>query len=475
MLLRWRRSFLGSWSQFLVVSQPAGSVSSTDRTDRHLLHRRPGDHCGVLGTEQRRRAVGAQAMAEEAMETESINKVSEENEMDDECLTSNQYPKETVRKRQNSIRSSRSSESSRSSRKSFKLDLRLEEDVTKSMKDKNGRFVNPWPTWKNPSYYNALKWAITEKNNSNIPHSKEELDRTLPVIEPYFVKYPGKIGKTENGIRITWLGHASVMVEMDDLIFLTDPIFSQRASPFSIAGPKRFRGPPCTIEQLPKIDAVVISHTHYDHLDYNTVLGLNQRFGTELRWFVPLGLLNWMQSCGCENVIELDWWEQNCVPGHDEVTFVFTPCQHWCKRTPFDDNKVLWGSWSVLGPSNRFFFAGDTGYCAAFEQIGKRFGPFDVAAIPIGAYEPRWFMKCQHVDPEEAVRIHADVRAIKSVAVHWGTFALANEHYLDPPLKLSEALERYGLSQQDFIVLNHGDSKLFEKETNGDLKYECSK
>ncbi|KAM5173071.1 N-acyl-phosphatidylethanolamine-hydrolyzing phospholipase D [Mantella aurantiaca] len=340
------------------------------------------------------------------------------------------------------------------------------------MRGKNGRFINPWPTWQAPAFHNVLKWIITEKNNSNVPHSKEELDRELPIIEPYFVQHPESAGKTENGIRITWLGHASVMVEMDDLTFLTDPVFSQRASPISISGPKRFRGPPCTIKQLPKIDAVVISHTHYDHLDYNTVLGLNERFGTELRWFVPLGLLNWMQSCGCENVIELDWWEQNCVPGHDEVTFVFTPCQHWCKRTPFDDNKVLWGSWSVLGPSNRFFFAGDTGYCAAFEQIGKRFGPFDVAAIPIGAYEPRWFMKAQHVDPEEAVRIHADVRSKKSVAIHWGTFALANEYYLDPPVKLREALERYGLRPEDFMVLNHGDSKLFNTETSGDPKDE---
>uniref|UniRef100_F6PVG1 N-acyl-phosphatidylethanolamine-hydrolyzing phospholipase D n=1 Tax=Xenopus tropicalis TaxID=8364 RepID=F6PVG1_XENTR len=369
-----------------------------------------------------------------------------------------QYPKETVRKRQNSMRSSRSSDSCRSSRKSFKLDVRMEEDVTKSRRHKNGRFVNPWPTWKTPSFWNILKWAFTEKDNSSVPSSREELDKVLPVVKPYFVQYPDFAGKTENGIRVTWLGHASVMVEMDDVIFLTDPIFSQHASPLSFAGPKRFRGPPCSVEQLPKIDAVVISHNHYDHLDYNTVVGLNERFGTELRWFVPLGLLNWMQSCGCDNVIELDWWEQNCVPGHDEVTFVFTPCQHWCKRTPIDDNKVLWGSWSVLGPSNRFFFAGDTGYCAAFEEIGKRYGPFDIAAIPIGAYEPRWFMRSQHVDPEEAVRIHADVRAKKSIAIHWGTFALANEHFLDPPRKLSEALERYGLNIDDFFVLNHGES-----------------
>ncbi|KAG8577148.1 hypothetical protein GDO81_010080 [Engystomops pustulosus] len=393
-----------------------------------------------------------------------LQNLLESDDKDEECLTStNQYPKEAVRIRQNSTRSSRSSDSSRSSRKSFKLDVRLEEDVTKSVRGKNGTFVNPWSTWKMPTYRNAVKWALTEKNNSNIPSSKEELDRELPVIEPYFVQHPELTGKTKNGIRITWLGHASVMVEMDDLVFLTDPIFSQRASPFNFAGPKRFRGPPCAIDQLPKIDAVVISHTHYDHLDYNTVLGLNARFGTELRWFVPLGLLNWMQSCGCENVIELDWWEQNCVPGHDEVTFVFTPCQHWCKRTPFDDNKVLWGSWSVLGPSNRFYFAGDTAYCAAFEQIGKRFGPFDVAAIPIGAYEPRWFMKNQHVDPEEAVKIHTDIRAKKSVAIHWGTFALANEFYLEPPVKLKEALERYGLTSEDFLVMNHGESRLLNK------------
>ncbi|XP_053320236.1 N-acyl-phosphatidylethanolamine-hydrolyzing phospholipase D [Spea bombifrons] len=448
------------------LAAPIGKVrdshrcyTSRPRTEPCLGHgdsiqgsQRQGDTSQAMENDQRAPEDEPGARLLNAMEESDNN----------ECSTSgNQYPKETVRKRQNSTRSSRSSDSSRSSRKSFKLDARLEEDVTKSVRGTNGRFINPWQTWKSPTLRHVLKWSITEKDNSSVPTTKELLDKELPIIEPYFIKQPELAGTMKNGLRVTWLGHASVMVEMDDLIFLTDPIFSQRASPISFAGPKRFRGPPCTIEKLPKIDAVVISHNHYDHLDYNTVLKLNERFGTELRWFVPLGLLNWMQSCGCENVIELDWWEQNCVPGHDEVTFVFTPCQHWCKRTPFDDNKVLWGSWSVLGPSNRFFFAGDTGYCAAFEEIGKRYGPFDVAAIPIGAYEPRWFMKSQHIDPEEAVRVHADVRAKKSVAIHWGTFALANEHYLDPPIKLNEALQSYGLNSEDFVVLNHGESRLF--------------
>ncbi|XP_029418212.1 N-acyl-phosphatidylethanolamine-hydrolyzing phospholipase D isoform X3 [Nannospalax galili] len=383
----------------------------------------------------------------------------DENENNQSPTTSNHYPKEAVRKRQNSVRNSGGSDSSRFSRKSFKLDYRLEEDVTKSKKGKDGRFVNPWPTWKNISIPNILRWLITEKDHSSVPGSKEELDKELPVLKPYFISDPEEAGVREAGLRVTWLGHATLLVEMDELMFLTDPIFSSRASPSQYMGPKRFRRPPCTISQLPPIDAVLISHNHYDHLDYNSVLALNERFGSELRWFVPLGLLDWMQKCGCENVIELDWWEENCVPGHDKVTFVFTPSQHWCKRTLMDDNKVLWGSWSVLGPWNRFFFAGDTGYCPAFEEIGRRFGPFDLAAIPIGAYEPRWFMKYQHVDPEDAVRIHIDVQTKKSVAIHWGTFALANEHYLEPPMKLNEALERYGLKNEDFFVLKHGESR----------------
>uniref|UniRef100_UPI00398F19DA N-acyl-phosphatidylethanolamine-hydrolyzing phospholipase D isoform X2 n=1 Tax=Pristiophorus japonicus TaxID=55135 RepID=UPI00398F19DA len=380
-------------------------------------------------------------------------------------IASNHYPKEAVKKRSGTVsRDSRGSTSSRSSRKSFRLDYRLEEDVTKSKKGKDGRFVNPWPTWSAPAFTSVLKFAVMEKDHTNIPSSKAELDEGLPIIEPFFVKNPELVGSTGNGIRVTWLGHASLLVEMEGLTFLTDPIFSQRASPVQFFGPKRFRNAPCTVAQLPKIDAVVISHTHYDHLDYNTVLSLNERFGGDLRWFVPLGLLDWMQKCGCENVIELDWWEENCVPGHDEVTFVFTPVQHWSKRTVTDDNKVLWGSWCVVGPWNRFFFAGDTGYCVAFEQIGKRYGPFDLAAIPIGAYEPRWFMKYNHVNPEEAVRIHIDVQAKQSVGIHWGTFALANEYYLEPRRKLEEARERYGLKPEDFFVLKHGESKILSEE-----------
>lgn len=346
-----------------------------------------------------------------------------------------------------------------SSRKSFRLDYRLEEEVTKSCRDKHGRWTNPWSTWRFPSYPTLLRFLLLDKDNSKVPSSKEALDAELPVMEPYFVRSPD-LSESGPGLRVTWLGHATVLVEIDGLNILTDPIFSQRASPLQFMGPKRYRGPPCTVEQLPRIDAVVISHSHYDHLDAGSVASLNARFGGELRWFVPLGLMDWLVKMGCENVMELDWWEENCVPSHDEVTFVCTPSQHWSKRTALDDNKSLWGSWTVLGPDHRFFFAGDTGYCPAFKEIGRRFGPFDLAAIPIGAYLPRDVMVGQHVDPAEAVQIHEDLQAKQSVAIHWGTFALAYEYYLDPPVRLREALEQKGLKPETFFALNHGESRL---------------
>ncbi|KAF0029709.1 hypothetical protein F2P81_018814 [Scophthalmus maximus] len=348
----------------------------------------------------------------------------------------------------------RKSSSSRSSRKSFRLDYRLEEEVTKSCRDKYGRWINPWSTWRFPSHSMLLRFLLFDKNHSNVPTNKEALDSELPVMEPFFVQNPD-LSDSGPGLRVTWLGHATVLVEIDGLNILTDPIFSQRASPLQFMGPKRYRGPPCTVEQLPRIDAVVISHSHYDHLDVGSVASLNARFGGELRWFVPLGLMDWLARMDCENVMELDWWEENCVPGHDDITFVCTPSQHWSKRTALDDNKSLWGSWTVLGPEHRFFFAGDTGYCSSFLEIGRRFGPFDLAAIPIGAYLPRDVMQGQHVDPAEAVQIHQDLQAKQSVAIHWGTFALAHEYYMEPPVHLRDALEQKGLNPKSFFTLHH--------------------
>lgn len=317
--------------------------------------------------------------------------------------------------------------------------MKAEGDLTKSLfKDKI--FHNPWSTWNGESFKirSILKLAM-QKDHSNVPNSKvisvhyfyrgenlykivfQKLDEILPIMKPTF---PGSY--SGDGVRVTWIGHSTIVVQFDNVTVLTDPLFSSRASPSQLFGPKRYRQPACMIEDLPEtLDAVVISHNHYDHLDVGSVNALKNRYGDQLRWYVPLNLKKWFNDLGVQNVVELDWWEEYCA--EKGIKFVLTPAQHWSKRGLNDDFHSLWGSWSIIGPRNRFFFTGDTGYCPVFEEIGKVYGPFTAAAIPIGAYSPRWFMSPQHVDPQQAVQIHRDIRSKSSMAIHWGTFALAYE------------------------------------------------
>jgi len=323
----------------------------------------------------------------------------------------------------------------------------------------NNVYENPWITWKDPHFKDLFKFLFCTKSNAAIP-DKTMLDQTLPVVKPDFSVFTSP---PESGVPHMWIGHASSLVQVDGVSILTDPVFSERCSPVQFAGgAKRYRPPPCTVEELPKIDCVVISHNHYDHLDYNSVIALNSRFGSNLQWYVPMGLKSWMIARGCEKVTELTWWGEESYSGpQGDLRFVCTPCQHWTKRTATDTNKVLWSSWSVLGPRHKFFFSGDTGYCEAFKQIGKRYGPFDLATIPIGAYCPRWFLGPQHVDPAEAVVIHIDVGSKTSVGIHWGTFKMmSKEFYLEPREKLAEEVNKKGLKPDAFITVKHGEVKV---------------
>jgi len=322
---------------------------------------------------------------------------------------------------------------------------------------RHGRYHCPWTGWFKPSMFDAAKWMLCDEDRSNVPSNQLELDQTLPVVKPNFTE-----DLQPDDIRITWIGHATTLVEMENVKILTDPIFSDRCSPSQLFGTKRYRPPPCSIEELPKIDIVVISHNHYDHLDLNSVQGLNSRFGKGITWLVPKGVKQWMRSCGVENVYELSWWEEHEYS--KDLRIISTPCQHWCKRTLFDDNQALWCSWSIVGATKRFFFAGDTGYplqYPVFEKIGEKYGPFHLSAIPIGAYDPRWMMQEQHVDPEQAVKIHKDVKSRNSIGIHWGTFKLTNEFYLEPREKLKQALQAEGIPEDRFITLKHGESKIF--------------
>lgn len=255
---------------------------------------------------------------------------------------------------------------------------------------------------------------------------------------------------------VTWIGHATLLLRLGGLNVLTDPHFSERASPVGFAGPKRFHPPGVALADLPEIHAVVISHNHYDHLDVDSVRQLHQRSGGKLQFFVPLGLKPWFAELGIDEVTELDWWQHVELDG---VRFTLTPLQHWSARSLGDRNRTLWGGWAITAPELNFFFAGDTGYSADFVEIGRRLGPFDLAALPIGAYEPRWFMRRQHVDPEQALQIHRDIRARQSLGVHWGVFEMADESLDEPPRALAAARGAAGMAESEFFVLRVGETR----------------
>lgn len=255
----------------------------------------------------------------------------------------------------------------------------------------------------------------------------------------------------------TWLGHATVLVRLAGKNVLFDPIFSERASPVSFAGPKRLVPLPIELDELPHIDVVMVSHNHYDHCDDETLRRLAAQPGGSPRFLVPLGLKAWFAERGIERVGEYDWW-QSTDEGPLRITF--TPVQHWSRRGLTDMNETLWGGWVVEGEGLRVFHAGDSGYSRDFQDIGARFDGFDMAFIPIGAYAPRWFMQVMHMDVTEAVQVRADLGARRAIGIHWGTFeALTDEPLDEPPRLLAREREARGLRVDEFDVLKIGETR----------------
>jgi L-ascorbate metabolism protein UlaG (beta-lactamase superfamily) len=253
---------------------------------------------------------------------------------------------------------------------------------------------------------------------------------------------------------VTWIGHATLLVQLDGVNLLTDPQWSERASPVGFAGPKRLVAPGIAFEALPPIHVVVISHDHFDHLDRPTVQRLAATHRP--RFFVPLGMKAWFLDNGISRVDELDWWESRVERG---LTVTCLPVQHWSQRSPWDLNRRLWAGWAVAGPNRRFFFAGDTAHYEVFKEIGGRIGPFDLTAVAIGAYLPPRMMRSSHTTPEESLRIFTDVRGTRFVAIHWGTFDLGDEPIDEPPRRLMAAAARLGLSSDTVWVLKHGETR----------------
>ena len=287
--------------------------------------------------------------------------------------------------------------------------------------------------------------------------------RTLAPVAPAVEAIRARQG----GAALTWIGHASVLLQLDGLNVLADPIFSERASPLSFLGPKRHQPPGLTLAQLPRIDVVLVSHNHYDHLDLDSVRALMQQAGGPPRFLVPRGVERWFAEAvpgtrldGPDaNVRGFDWDEVLSLPGRSgPVDFRFLAVQHWSSRTPWDRNETLWGSWAVLHPRFRFWFSGDLGYSGDTAAIGRTWGPFDAAAIAIGAYEPRWFMEAQHINPAEAVQIANELGVRHAIGVHWGTFELTDESLDQPPKDLAAAVAAQGWPADRFSVLRHGET-----------------
>jgi L-ascorbate metabolism protein UlaG (beta-lactamase superfamily) len=290
------------------------------------------------------------------------------------------------------------------------------------------------------------------------------LGRTLGLLRQAVQREPDRgpvpVAVTNDGVALrlngsaptlTWVGHATLLIQLEGVNILTDPVWSEQVGPFRI-GPRRLVPPGLRFEDLPPIHAVLVSHDHYDHLDLATVRRL-ARVHRPL-FLVPLGLGPWLAERGVGPVVELDWWQRHV---HRGLMFVATPAQHGSGRGLADQNLRLWSSWAVLGHERRFFFAGGTGYTPVMAEIGARLGPFDAAAIPIGGYSAAPARHPNHVSPEEGVQLFEDVRGRRLVPMHWGTFALNREPFREPPARLLAEAARRGLAAR-VSVLRHGES-----------------
>jgi L-ascorbate metabolism protein UlaG (beta-lactamase superfamily) len=267
---------------------------------------------------------------------------------------------------------------------------------------------------------------------------------------------PAPLARVEGDrLRVTFVNHATVLEQTQGMNFLTDPIWSHRSSPFSWIGPRRVRPAGIRLEDLPPIDAVLVSHDHYDHFDMATLKLLARR--KETLFFSGLGSAELFEKAGLAGrVHEMDWWEGSELPGGVRIHYV--PAQHFSGRTLWDRFERLWGGFALETPGGPVYFCGDSGYCDHFKEARERFGPFRLAILPVGAYEPRWFMGHMHMDPAGSVQASLDLQASYSIGMHYGTFQLTDEPVDGPVHDLAAALKTAGLPDRQFRLLDFGES-----------------
>ncbi|WPO96956.1 MULTISPECIES: MBL fold metallo-hydrolase [unclassified Pseudescherichia] len=330
--------------------------------------------------------------------------------------------------------------------------------------------------WKNPWYNPALTHHTPQGFRNLTPggHQPGDVERWQKERRAAGLPHPpeggydtflqqrwqrAEIGGSGDGVW--WLGHASMLLRLDGCYLLADPLFFNRASPVRFTGPQRKSPAPLNVNDLPALDAILISHNHYDHLDTRTIRALLKRF-PDVTLFVPLGLGRWCRRHGVRHVVELDWWQSFTFQG---MTLSAVPAQHWSMRTPWDRDRSLWCGWVVESRAHRFWFAGDTGYTPDLLAIPERLGKLDSAALPVGAYAPRWFMSMHHMDPQHAVSLWQQIGEPLAFPIHWGVFELADEAVDEPARELAAVLNETVTQTDNFRILKIGEYLSLDAQT----------
>lgn len=301
---------------------------------------------------------------------------------------------------------------------------------------------------KNKSMWDVIKWQWTRTAKKWPTISKND---AVPNVASQL---------KENEIALTFINHATFLIQIQSgsklINILTDPVFSERTSPISFAGPKRVRPPGMKLDELPPIDVVLISHNHYDHMDYDSLKKLNEKFSP--LFIMPLGNAHYLDFSKKPRIQEKDWGEFVDIPDWSLKVHI-TRAHHWSRRSLSDTNKALWCSFMLESKGKFIYFAGDTGYHTHFKAIKTKFPRIDLALLPIGAYEPRWFMRDAHMNPDDAVNAHKDLDPVRSVGIHFGTFPLTDEGIDEPVIDLEKAKTATGVT--NFEVLKEGETKIF--------------
>ncbi len=319
-----------------------------------------------------------------------------------------------------------------------------------------GGFRNPWPSSQMHGFLDFLKWSLIERRRN--PRRPDPDSSVFTRAAPSYVVPRA----APDLLTITWIGHTSFLIQIGGLNVLTDPVWSERASPVQFAGPRRWVPPAVEFDALPPIDAVILSHDHYDHLDSSTVSRLAERYPAT-RWYAPLGVGAFLRRHGARDVIQSDWWDESAF---GELRLTCLPAQHFSGRTLGKRNTTLWCGWALRTGHQSLFFAGDTALHPDFGSIATRCGPFDVAILPIGAYEPRWFMGSVHMNPEDCIQAVDQLEGgqrgnrLVMIAAHWGTFKLTDEPMDEPPARMRERWGAAGRVGKDLWIMRHGETRI---------------